>query len=163
MKPNNYAVVATPPGTCATNATTSILIDKTGFNFARFVISPGTFSTEGETFRTITLKESDTSTSYTSHSTVTGANFATTTSTSATQTMPAVTELGLGPAIIMDVDLRKRKKYVSVQVTPGATTSNIALFAILAEPSISKDSTTTAYVKNWSSTTMTAIADIVTF
>jgi len=159
----NMGVVATPPGTCATNATHVLSIDRTGYDYATFVVNPGTFATDGETFRTITLKESDTSTVHTSQTTVTGANFAATTSTSATSSMPAVTELGLGSLVILGVDLRKRKKYVSVGVTPGTTTSNITIIAALQRPGQSKDSAAQKYELNYAATSNTSIAGISTF
>jgi hypothetical protein len=165
MKPSNFAVVGIPAATVATSGTASLTFDRTGFDYATIIIQPGTFATDGETLRTITLRDADASTVHTSMTVVAGANFATTTTTNATSSMPAATELGLNAAIVMNVDLRKRAKYVSVGVTPGTTTSNISMVAVMLQPDQTKDTAAEKYLKNnyALATGATSVASVATF
>ena len=164
MKPTNFGVACIPAAAVASTGTAAITFDHTGYDYAVFIMN-GLASTAGETWRTVTLKESDTSTVHTSMTTVAGANFATTTTTNATASVPAATIMGTGAAIVFQVDLRKRAKYVSVGVTPGADTAMISMTALLLQPDQSKDTATQKYLLNSYSlaTTILSVAGVSTF
>ena len=48
-KPTNFAISTLPAANVATTATGAVTVDRTGFNYATFIVLPGKPATDGET------------------------------------------------------------------------------------------------------------------
>ena len=122
------AFVFMPAASAATTATQAMVFKTEGYGNAEIVVMVPAHATDGETIRQMGLGESDTSTAIASHTNIaafTGDISAT--STSASFVIPAAgATTGLGYLVVFNVDLRKRKKYLSLQITPGTTTMTIS-------------------------------------
>jgi hypothetical protein len=162
---NEGALLVLPAATSATNASQTMSFDCTGYEHANVYVLIGTHATNGETIRQLRLAESDTVTSATSMTAIVAFTGGTVTSTSAGFTTPGAATVGTGSIVEFQVDLRKRKKYLGLVVTPGTTTMNIAAMARLTR---SKESADTAAEKSGvvglalASTSATQCAKIVT-
>ncbi len=159
---NEGAIAIMPAATCATNATQSLVFNHLGFDYANIDVIVGTHATNGADIGTLALVESDTVTSVSSMSAIVAFTGGTATSTSVGFVIPGAAALGPGGAVQFQVDLRKRKAYVGLTITPGSTTINIAAIARLSR---SKESADTAAQKsavvNYSLTSATDCASIV--
>lgn len=136
------AIVMMPACTVASNASHTMSFATPGYGHANIYIVVGTHATNGTTLQDVHLAESDTVTSATSMTTITAFAMSAATSTSIATALPAVATLGLGGVIEMQVDLRKRKKYLGLVITPGTTTVNVAAVAVLSREAESADSYT---------------------
>jgi hypothetical protein len=72
----------------------------------------------------------------------------------------------MGPGAVMEfqIDLRKRNRYMDLQLTPGDTTARETYaIAVLSRAAESKDTAAEKYVKNYgAATSNTSVAQVVT-
>lgn len=117
----NSARVIQPPASVASTATTTCLFDTVGFDYAIIDILSGTQSTTDAAITTIRVYEADTDTNTSSFSAVVALTGGTATGSTVGFVIPAVTVTGLGGGIQLQIDLRKRKRYLRLNMTPGTT------------------------------------------
>ena len=159
---NEGALLIMPAATCATNATQSMVFDKAGFDQANLYVLVGTHATNGAAIGTLKITEHDSATTITSHSDIVAFTGGTQTSTSVGFVIPDAAALGPGGIIEFQIDLRKRKKILALQITPGTTTMNIAALARLTRSIDSKDDATEkSGVTNYALTSATQCAKVV--
>lgn len=149
----NSARAHMPAATVDTNSTQAMSWSTVGFDYATVNLLMGTHSTSGETLRTVKISESDTETAASSQTAIV-AFTGTTSATSATAgfTLPAVAVSGPGAVYVFDIDLKGRKKYMGLSVTPGSTTVNISALVTLSKAEQSRDTTATKQVTNLAAT-----------
>lgn len=152
------AQVVQPPASVASTATTTMTFDTIGFDYAVINILSGTQATTDAAITTITLKEAD-NTSATSFAAIAAFTGGTATSTSVGFVIPGVTVTGVGAGIQLQVDLRKRKRYLLLNVTPG-TTLVLAAVATLGRVAQGRDSAAQKSVQNIAATNVTGVAVI---
>jgi len=165
MNPSDKcAVVAMPPATCATNATQSMVFETPGYGRALVAVDVGTHATNGESIGTLKFSESDTSTAISSMTDIAALTGGTQTSSSVGFVIPGADELGPGAALVFNIDLTKRKKYLALQITPGTTTMNIGAVALLNQPQHTSAETASekSAVTNYANTNATNCALVVT-
>lgn len=157
------AICIMPAATCATNATQGMSIETAGYGEAVLDVIVGTHATNGAAIGTLKLSESDTVTSPSSMTDIVALTGGTATSTSVGFVIPGAASLGPGGAIEFQVDLRKRKRYLGLTITPGSTTMNIAAIARLVRGSESDDTATqkSAVTNNVLGTSATQVGLIV--
>ena len=109
-----------PPASVASTATTTMTFDTVGYDYLVVDVLSGTQTTTDPAITTITFKEAD-NTSATSFAAIVALTGATATSTSAGFVIPAVTVTGVGAGLQFQIDLRKRKRYIMLNMTPGTT------------------------------------------
>jgi hypothetical protein len=121
-----------------------------------------THATNKAALTTLKITESDTVTSISSQSAIVALTGGTATSTSVGFVIPAATAMGLGAGIEFQIDLRKRKRYLGLQVTPGDATAN-GSFAVakLSRGTYSRDTAAEKYVQDAANTSSTQCAKIV--
>lgn len=162
IQSNNGALLIMPAATCATNATQSMVFESSGKGQANIYVLAGTHATNGAALTTLALKESDTLTSHSSMSGIVAFTGGTATSTSVGFVIPTAAALGPGGIVEFQVDLRKRKKYIGLVITPGSTTMNIAALGRLTREAESSDSATEkSAVTNHALTSATQCAKVV--
>lgn len=152
------AKVVQPPASVASTATTSCMFDTIGYDFAEIHVSCGTQATTDAAITTITLKESDntTASNFTAIAAFTGG---TATTTSVGFVIPAVTVTGLGAGVLLQVDLRKRKRYLLLNMTPG-TTLVMQSVVTLGRAEQSPITAAQKTISNQSATNVTSVAVI---
>lgn len=159
---NGAGICASIPQSHATDATHSMTFDTKGFDHAAIIISPGTCATDGTTFATLKVMESDTVTSYsTNMSDVVALTGGTATSTAAGFVFPTVGSIANSEAIVFGVDLRKRKRYLCVAMTRSATTSLANIVALLTREEYSRDTAAEKTVADKQNTDYTQLAKVV--
>jgi len=165
---NSGALILMPAASCATNATQGISFSKltTGvepFDHANIYVLMGTHATNGSRLGTLKLSESDTATSPTSMTDIVAFTGGTATSSTIGFVIPTAASVGPGAVIEFQVDLRKRKKYVGLQITPGTTTIQIAVLARLSRAKESADTATqkSAVLNNVLGTSVSQCAKVV--
>lgn len=114
------ARVVQPPASVASTATTTMTFDTIGYDFALVDVLLGTHTTTDPTLTVLKFTESD-DTVLTNFAAITALTGGTAANTSGFFTIPAATVNGLGGAIQFQLDLRKRKRYLKMNVTPGTT------------------------------------------
>lgn len=149
------AIAMTPALTTASNATQTMHIDTKGYDYAKCLINVGTHSTTGTGIQTITFSESDTITSPSSMTDIVALTCGTATSTSVGVLIPAVTVLGFGAVLEFDIDLRKRKRYLGLEITPGTTTVNVSATIECTREEQSADTATEKSLSNGNLTNAT--------
>jgi hypothetical protein len=160
MRPEfNKAYVNTAAASVATNATQSLSFDTSGHDFGVFDVLVGTNATTSAVFTTLKFTESDTTSSPTSQSAIVSLTGGTATSTSVGFVLPTTTIAGGGVAAEFQLDLRKRKKYVGLQITP-AQALVVGVVGRLTKDQ-SADTTTTKAESNLSATSVSSCAKIV--
>jgi len=155
------AIVFTPAASAATSASQTQAFDTLGFDQANIYVMVGTVSTSGETLRTIAISESDTVTSASSMTDIVAFAVGTTTSATVPNSMPAITALGVGAVMEFQVDLKARKRYLGIEVTPGSNTANVSILSVLSRAGTSKDTAALKSVGNKNLTTSTSCALVV--
>lgn len=158
-----YALM--PPATTASTGTQASCIDTLGprsdkMHYLECLVFWATHSTSGEAVRTITFSESDTLTSPSSQSVITELSCNTTTSTSAPNACPAVTVTGLGAISVFRMDIKARKRYIGLQITPGSNTMTCGAIWIGHRLDESADSAANKSLVNQNLTTAT-VAQVV--
>lgn len=115
------ATVVQLPVSVASTATTTCQFDTLGFDFAVIDFMCGTQATTDPAITTLKFLEADANTNSSNMTAITAFTGAAATSTSAGFAIPAVTVTGLGCAIQFQMDLRKRKRFIQINSTPGTT------------------------------------------
>ena len=158
---NGCGICVMPPATSATNATHTLTFDCKGFDYANVYVGMGTHATDKAALSTCKFTEGTNTSCGTAIVALTGG---TATSSSVGFVIPAATSMGPGAVIEFQVDLRKRKRYLDLRLTPGDTTAKETYaVAILSRAAESKDAYTDKYVKNYgSATSNTSCAKVVT-
>jgi len=128
-----------------TNATAlhSMDIDTRGFDQANIYIACGSHASATEGIDTITVYESDTVTQATSMTQIAALSSASATSTSVTNLLPLAAVMALGGVVNeLQIDLRKRKRYLGIAVQTGAVAAGMPYqaFARLTRSAESADS-----------------------
>lgn len=155
------AICFTPAVTVATTGTTTQSFDTRGYNQANIRVMAGTIVTTGETLRTIAISEHSSVTSASSMTDIVAFATGTTTSTSVPNTMPVITVLGLGVVLEYQVDLRKRERFIGVEVTPGTNTCNVSILTVLSRAAESADTAAEKNVINLNNTDSSNVALVV--
>lgn len=112
-------------GTVATNSTDTSYFDTQGFHYAKVLVvcNPAGATNSSATFTTVNLREGDTTSSFaTCSGFVTGTDF----------TKPTNNNTSYGAVIEFNVDLRKRKRYIQIQSTPGAAATDMGSYGVFA-------------------------------
>ena len=130
---DNNAIVMLPAATCATNATQTMSFTGQGYDRLNLYLNIGTHATDGASIGTLKLSESDTVTSPSSMTDIVAFTGGTETSSTVGFVIPGADELGPGSVIAFQVDLKKRKKYLGLSITPGSTTMNIGAIGLLSK------------------------------
>lgn len=118
--------------TIATNATNQGIVDCAGYHYAKVMVIGGIASSgTSNTFSTLALQEGDTTA-------ITGTNQANVTGavggTDATSgfTIPINNSSVTGYLVEFNVDLRKRKRYLTVKSTPSIVASDMGPYSVVA-------------------------------
>lgn len=163
-----------PYATTATNATQSMVFDTKGFDHCNLFVAMGTHATGKAALSTLKITESDTSTVISSQSAIVALTGGTATSSSVGFKIPTAVYMGPGAGVEFSIDLRTRKRYLGLQLTPGDATAKAAwAVARLSRAEYSRDTAcltlagvTTGnnekYAKNYAATSSTACALFVT-
>jgi len=165
IKSNDQAQCVIPIATVATNATAKMSIDRVGnngetFDYANILVHVGTSATTSAVMSTLKLSESDSVTSVTSMTDIVAFTGGTATSTSAGFVIPTA-QAGGGNLVELRVDLRNRKRYLGLTMTPGQSLICGAT-AILSRASESQDTTTDMQISNAESTSAVSVGKLVT-
>ena len=162
---NDKAMCVIPLATTATNATAKMSFSKIGnggekFDYANILVHVGTSATTSAVMTTIKLSESDTASSVSSMTDIVAFTGGTATSSTVGFVIPTA-QAGGGNLVEFRVDLRKRKKYVGLSLTP-AQGLILGATAMLSRASESQDTTTDAQISNLESTSATSVGKLVT-
>jgi len=136
---NEGKLINMPAASAATTATQSMVIDGKGYDHCNIYVNIGTHATNGTTLATCKVTESDTLTSISSQSAIVALTGGTVTSSSVGFVLPTVAAAGPGTIVEFQIDLRKRKRYIGLQITPGATTVLVGAIARLTRSKESAD------------------------
>jgi hypothetical protein len=156
---HNKAHVATAAASVATNATQTLSFDTSGYDFANATVVIGTNATTSAVFSTLKWSESDTVTSPSSQTDIVALTGGTATSTSVGYVLPTTGVAGGGVAVEFQLDLRKRKKYLGLQWTPGQTL--VGGVDVRLTKDISADTTTEKTESNVAATSVASCGAIV--
>ena len=153
-------VCVMPPETQATGATHSMIFDTKGFDRANVYFGMATHVTSLASLKTLKFTEGTNTTCGTAIVAFTGG---TVTSSSVGFVIPTAAKMGIGDMVEFQIDLRARKRYMRLDVTPGDTTAKQTYgIAILSRPGQSKDTAVKKYVKNYGdATNSTSVALLV--
>jgi hypothetical protein len=148
-----------PPASVATNATAKMAFDTKGLERANVRISMPTSATTSAVYTTLKWSESDTVTSVSSMTDIVALTGGTATSTSAGFVLPTSATLENGGVVEFQIDLRARKRYMALSITPAQT----QILGVVAdfEANESGDTTTEKKITNYESTSAAAIANII--
>jgi hypothetical protein len=157
------AVVLLPSASAATTATQTVVFDRDRHDYAKISVIVGTHATNGAAIGTLKITEHDTSSSVTDHADIVALTGGTATSTSVGFVIPGAAALGPGGVIEFNIDLRKRKKILGLQITPGTTTMQIAVVGHLTRSAESADTAAEKSAQTLHSlTSATAVGLVVT-
>jgi hypothetical protein len=118
----NKAYVVTAAKSVATNATHEVSFDTSDCDSGVFAVLVGSNFTASATFSMLKFAESDTVTSPSSMTDIVALTGGTAISSTAGFVLPTGNEIYSGGlAVLFQLDLRKRKKYVGIRITPGQT------------------------------------------
>jgi hypothetical protein len=154
------AVVVQPPASVASTATTTMTWDCLGYDYATVRVLSGTQATTDPAITTVKFLENDTNTNASNMVAIVPLTGGTATSTSAGFVIPAVTVTGVGAGIEFQIDLRKRKRYMQLNITPG-TTLVVGAIVTLSRAGIPPLTAAAKSEPNMSSTNVTGIAALV--
>ena len=124
----NVALVHLPPVEKSNAGTALLSFDRAGFDYLTMAVSFGALATNAATLAVISLTDCDT-TVVSSFATFTGSSVA---------SSWAVASLGQSVGIFQ-VDLRKRKRYMALNITNATTTVVIGAIGMLSRASQSND------------------------
>jgi hypothetical protein len=158
---NDCAVCVMPPHTVATNATHTMTVDCADFDQMNVYVGMNTHATNKAELSVFKFTEGTNTSCGTAIVALTGG---TVTSSSVGFHIDEATEMGPGAVVEFQIDLRKRKRYIDLRLTPGDTTANETYaIALLSRGTYSRDSYTEKYCKNYgSATSNTSVAQVVT-
>jgi hypothetical protein len=162
---DNAAYVVMPPETDATNASHTFSFDTKGFEAANILVGMNTHATNKAALTACKITEGDTTTAYSAIVAFTGG---TATSSSVGFVIPNAVKMGGGGVMEFQVDLKARKRYLKVTLTPGDATAN-ETYAIARlsrahesrDASASGSAATDKHVTNLEGTNNTAVAVVV--
>ena len=126
----NEGKLAISPGISVTNATAlhTLDLDTSGSDQLNVLVSCGTHNSATEAIDTISVYESDTVTVATSMTLIASLSSGTATSTSASNILPTAAVMALGGNVQeIQIDLRKRKKYVGIAVISGPVAAGCSI------------------------------------
>jgi hypothetical protein len=130
----NEGKTAISPGIAVTNATAehTLDLDTSGSDQLNFYVIAGTHNSATEAIDTVSVYESDTVTQATNMELIAAlSSGATATSTSAANILPLAAVQALGGVIQeLQIDLRKRKKYVGIAVQSGPVAAGCAIVTL---------------------------------
>ena len=164
VKGQDGAIVFTPPSdTIATNASHTLVFDKSGYDYAVIDVLLGDSATNGGDITVCKLVEHSSVTSVSSMSAIVPFTGGTVTSSSVGFVIPADAATGAGAVIEFQVDLRKRKKMLGLVVTSGTTAMRFSSIARLTRARESADSAAekSFSAKCYTLTAGTSVAKIV--
>jgi len=152
---NGCGIVAMCP-TLQTEASTDTIsfskLDSVGqpYDYANWYINIGTEVTNCSAvhIQEVLIAESDTVTSPSSMTTIVAFSGSATTDTTHGWTIPAVATTGDGGVVELQMDLRRRKKYIGATITAAAAASNVTSISAVILLSKGKQSHDTAAKKN---------------
>ena len=161
---NDKAMCAIPIATVATNATAKMSFSKIGnngekFDYANILVHVGTSATTSAVMSTLKVSESDSVSSVSSMTDIVALTGGTATSTSVGFVIPT-SHAGGGNLVELRIDLRKRKKYLGLSLTPGQSLI-LGATALLSRASESQDTTTDAQISNLESTSAVSVGKLV--
>jgi hypothetical protein len=140
---NTKNVVILAPGTAATNATATVaVVDTKGWDYAKVKVqmAAATATNSSAKFITLELQEGDTTSSF---SAITGATGTTNSTASSSQfVLPVNNNTSVGQAISFYVDLKARKRYLNLSITPPASHTTLAATCDLSKGETLPDSAT---------------------
>jgi hypothetical protein len=164
---SNEGKNAISPGIAVTNATAehTLDLDTSGSDQANIYITCGTHNSATEAIDSVSVYESDTVTQATSMELIAALSSGTATSTSASNILPTAAVMALGGVIQeIQIDLRKRKKYVGVAVISGAVAAgcSISTFARLTRNEQSADTAAEKDGVDLGATTVSGCMQVIT-
>lgn len=157
-KENLGGIVILPPEVMATNATTQLSFSKvsnaTGQPFDHAVIDVilSTHASTTAVLQTLILAESDTLTSPTSMTDILAFSGSATTSATHAFIVPTIANTDTGGVIELQVDLKRRKKFVGVKVYGSLATCTVAIIARLTSGKVAAVSAAQKTLRNYSNT-----------
>lgn len=122
------------PASVATNATATLIVDRRGFDEVAFCITQAAAASNAKP-TVLTVADGDTTSAFT---TITGYNGGTAT-TNSFITPDAPTAATACPPIILNVDCAGKRRFLRLQMTPGAT-QVLGAVAILGRPDVGPNS-----------------------
>ena len=134
LNSQNVKFIPLAPASVASNATASLIVDRSGFNEVSFCVLQATAADTSRPI-TLTIAQGDTTSAFT---TISGYNGGTATSNSFI-TAEAPTSATACPPIVLNVDCLGKARYLRLQMTPG-TTQTLGAVAVLGRPAIGPDS-----------------------
>lgn len=146
----NEGKTAISPGIAVTNATAlhTLDLDTSGSDQMNVYISCGTHNSATEAIDTVSVYESDTVTVATSMTLIAALSSGTATSASASNILPTAAVMALGGVMQeLQIDLRKRKKYVGIAVQSGVVAAGCSI-GIIARSTRNEQSADTAAQKD---------------
>jgi hypothetical protein len=163
---DNAAYAIMSPQTAATNGTAALTFDTKGFDAANIIAGMAAHTTSLAALATLKVTECDTTVA-SSFSAIVALTGGTVTSSTVGFVIPTAALMGIGEVVEFQVDLRARKRYLKLSMTPGDTTAK-ECFAVaqLSRAEQSKDGTlgsasTAKHVQNVDYTSRTAVAMVV--
>ena len=157
---NEGKLINMPAATCASNATQEMVIDCAGYDQANIYVNIGTHATNGTTLQALAITESDTATDATSQSAIVALTGGTATSSSVGFVIPVVAQAGRSTIVEFQLDLRKRKRYIGLQITGGTTTVNVGAICRLSRSKESADSAAEKSVNGTNHITVTQATSV---
>lgn len=156
-------VMSQPAATVVTNASHTLVFDKTGYDYANIYLLCGTHHTSSN-LSTITLSEHSSVTVATSMTAIEAFTGGTSVVSGSTGfIIPDADETGAGCVIEFQVDLRKRMKKIALIATNSNAGMNFASMAVLHRAKISADTATEKTAPTChSNTSTTRVAKVVT-
>jgi len=152
---NNSGIVAMPPTLQTAAGTTELAFSKLDANgqpydYANWYINLGTQVTNCSAVHIseVLIAESDTVTSPSSMTTIVAFSGSATTDATHGWTIPAVLYTGKGGVCELQMDLRKRKKYLGAIITGAAAASNVTTISAVVLLSRGKESRDSKAQKN---------------
>jgi hypothetical protein len=158
---------AISPGIAVTNATAehTLDIDTKGSDQLNLYITCGTHNSSTEAIDTVSVYESDTVTQATSMTLIAALSSGTATSTSASNILPTAAVLALGGVVQeIQIDLRKRKRYLGVAVISGVVAAGVSVnvFARLTRNEQSADTAAQKDQVDLGATTVSGCMQVIT-
>lgn len=121
-------LIAPATVTIATNASTYGYLDTIGWEHAKIVVNTAKEATSSACAKVLAVTEGTNSAAATAIVAATGG---TATSTSVGFVIPLYKGTAEGAAVVFDIDLRKRERYLKIQCNPG-TASTFSAIALLS-------------------------------
>lgn len=131
----NMKTIALAPASVATNATATFIVDCAGFAEAQFVLLPQTASATTR-IATLAIAQGDTTAAFTN---VTGYVGGTNSANGFTLPAETPTSATAVQPLVLNVDLRGKKRFLQLSYTPG-TAQVVGAICNLSRPATSPDS-----------------------